>query len=518
MEANAPEDAIPLGTQARAMLRRAPHPGMEPLLVDPGPHLFLDWRYVQVGEVNQGPYWADENGNRMPLRLWDDRAMRTQPFDAHFVARDVATGIRVEAEKSRKLEPFPEGGAPGTRIICDEGLYRTWYKPHEGVAGARIQYAESTDGFAWSDPVECRFDWSAGPPITDERPVMFIDPSAPDEERFKVMFRSWIPGGEEGKTAILRQALETRPDEVFPLDHAAQLLSCMWGAVSPDGLNWKGLPQPLSLHYSDTTNVTYYDEDLERYVWFGRGSLFGRRCITRTESVDFRRWPGPQPLVWHSAADNPADDWYTNAKTIYPGARREHLMFPALYHHEDDTLEVELFSSPDGIVWSQVPGGPVIEMGEPDAWDGGCMYSGWDLLPLGDDQVALPCYGYIKPHKYPRNDLTFRTQTSYAVWPRARLGGIVADAEGSFTTLPLAIRGNRLRLNLRVERGGEVRVEAADGGGEPLPGRTFAEADGLTGDALDRQVTWNGAADIAPDVVMLRFRLRGAKLFAFEFV
>ena len=135
------------------------------------------------------------------------------------------------------------------------------------------------------------------------------------------------------------------------------------------------------------------------------------------------------------------------------------------------------------------------------------MYSGWDLLPLGDDQVALPCYGYIKPHKYPRNDLTFRTQTSYAVWPRARLGGIVADAEGSFTTLPLAIRRNRLRLNLRVERGGE-----------PLPGRTFAEADGLTGDALDRQVTWNGAADIAPDVVMLRFRLRGAKLFAFEFV
>ena len=70
-----------------------------------------------------------------------------------------------------------------------------------------------------------------------------------------------------------------------------------------------------------------------------------------------------------------------------------------------------------------------------------------------------------------------------------------------------AIRGNRQRLNLRVERGGE-----------PLPAWTFAEADGLTGDALDRQVTWNGAADIVPDVVMLRFRLRGAKLFAFECV
>ena len=155
-----------------------------------------------------------------------------------------------------------------------------------------------------------------------------------------------------------------------------------------------------------------------------------------------------------------------------------------------------------------------------------------ELFQVSDDYLLHTALGILdlrqrpRIRAFPRLDrfkrfasvLVYIPRELHTTALRERLGGIVANDEGSFTTLPLAIRGNRLRLNLRVKSGGEVRVEAADAGGEPLPGRTFADADGLTGDALDRQVTWNGAADIAPDAVMLRFRLRGAKLFAFEFV
>ena len=55
-------DRITLGTKAQAAARRAGTPWMEgdELRLAPGPHLFLDWRYVLPGEVGAvGPYWAD---------------------------------------------------------------------------------------------------------------------------------------------------------------------------------------------------------------------------------------------------------------------------------------------------------------------------------------------------------------------------------------------------------------------------------------------------------------------------
>jgi hypothetical protein len=276
----------------------------------------------------------------------------------------------------------------------------------------------------------------------------------------------------------------------------------------------------LVIHYSDTTNVVHYDAQLEKYVWYARCNWFyGRRSIGRAETDDFRRWPGPEMLVWPSTDLHPSDDWYTNSKTTYPGAADHHLMFPALYHHADDTTELRIFSSPDGIIWSEVPGDPVLTPGPPGAWDGGCVFGGLDLIPLSGNRVALPYTGYLYPHKYPRNSLTMRSRVAYAHWPEGRLGALEAPEAGSFTTLPLVFEGNSLSLNLQTKHAGHVLVEAADRQGRPLPGRSFDDADPITGDYLGRPVTWNGEPHLNKSPgqpVLLRFKLRAAKLFAFN--
>ena len=390
-----------------------------------------------------------------------------------------------------------------------------------------MQYAESSDGYDWGEQTACEFDWSACPEAAGWERSPFIDPSAPEDERFKMFFRvggaiSRFGMTDEHQKRIVEEFQRTRPDDIYPIFGTdLERLAAMYGAVSPDGIHWKGIPGPLVIHYSDSTNVVYYDEKLERYVWYARCNwYYGRRCIGRAETDDFRRWPGPEMLVWPTPELHPTDDWYTNSKTRYPGGGDHHLMFPALYHRSEDTTEIRLFSSPDGMVWCEVPGGPVITPGAPGTFDGGCVFGGLDMIPLSGDRVALPYYGYLYPHKYPRNRFTMKSQGAYALWPKGRLGALEAAEEGSFTTLPLMFEGRKLVLNVQTKHAGYVQVEAADGKGRPLPGQSFAESDVIIGDHLNRVVTWQGEEDLKkkPDqAIMLRFRLRAAKLFAFEF-
>ena len=503
------------------------------LKLSSGPHLFTDWRFVLSGELGLiGPYWASEDNQAIPLRVSKIDAWKDGPIDARYIPQDVPQGIRIVAQKAEKGEPFPPGGPPGGRIIYDDGIYRTWYKlmesdaegaKSEGKAYTFLHYAESKDGFAWERDSECIFDWSAFPEIKGrESPEVFIDHSAPSDERFKMFFLAGIPGGDKGKR-IIEEFQRTRPDDIYPtVGETLKHLSGMYGAVSPDGIHWQVIPGPLVIHYSDTTNVVYYDQRLERYVWYARCNwYYGRRCIGRAETDDFRRWPAPEMLLWPSTDLHPTDDWYTNSKTIYPATVDQHLMFPALYHHADDSSELRLFSSPDGIVWSEVPGGAVLSTGAPGAWDGGCVFGGLDLVPLPNNRIGLPYGGYLYPHKYPRNKFTFKSQIAYALWPKGRLSALEAVESGNFTTLPLIFEGNELRLNVQTKRAGHILVEVADRKGTPVPGRSFNEADPIIGDHFDYPVTWKGESDLkrkADQPVMLRFRLRCAKLFAFEFV
>ena len=313
---------IELGVKAQVAARRSAHPWLEGdhLELGPGPQLFTDWRYVLPGEIGvMGPYWAEPEGTPIPLRLWDDVDRRDQLIRARFMPSDVPSGIRIVATTAQREGPLPTGAPPGRRIIYRDGLYQTWFDRGTGEAIRPLWYAESSDGYEYGGERECQFDWSAAPEAAGhERTEIFFDPSAPAEESYKMFFRCGVPTDGEARRQILEHFARERPDDIHPLGGDFRYLSGMWGATSPDGVYWTVLPGPLVIHYSDTTNVVYYDERLRRYVWYARCSAYGRRCIGRAETGDFRRWPLPDLLVWPGLHHHPADDWYTNSKTLYP--------------------------------------------------------------------------------------------------------------------------------------------------------------------------------------------------------
>jgi len=67
---------------------------------------------------------------------------------------------------------------------------------------------------------------------------------------------------------------------------------------------------------------------------------------------------------------------------------------------------------------------------------------------------------------------------------------------------------------------GDARVEIQSAAGDPIEGYALSRADLLRGNALRKIVTWQGSDDLsrlAGRPVCLRFVMRSAKLYAFQF-
>ena len=93
-------------------------------------------------------------------------------------------------------------------------------------------------------------------------------------------------------------------------------------------------------------------------------------------------------------------------------------------------------------------------------------------------------------------------------------------AGGEIVTNPIQFAGKELRLNFSSSAAGDVRVEIQDIDGKPLPGFGLDDCPPIFGDSIERTVTWKSGGDVsglAGRPVRLRFSLRDADLFAFQF-
>ena len=490
--------------------------------------LFLDQRHIVCGHLR----WVSPDGEPYSVYPRDFQP----PADAISRKRLIAHGLRLVAQQAAKHEPASRGEGIPARVMYGDGVYRSWnYDPQaEGIL-----YRESEDGFAWKAPVECVLETHGERPVGEGS--VFMDPVAPAEERYKFVYNARVPVAQ--REAILGQvaAMPAAYRDNRLLDRGAiELLAATYGAVSSDGFHWQGIPKPLLLHKADTDANGYYDAPLKKYVIYSRLYRQDRRWVGRAESDDFREWGPLMPLIRPPLEGPLHDDIYTNAHTLYPGSPEYHLMFPMTYHRHDESSEVHLYTSEEGVSWGRVPGGPVLSPGAPGEWDGEFIVAGRDLVPLGTDRVALPYHGTSYPHKYPRwPNVLSASRSAWASWPRGRLCALTADADGAFSTLPLGAAGRRLRVNARVRRGGEIRigverlpaeatedttaVPRAAASTEPCPpdapARTVEDCDPIFGDHLDRVLSWQGEADIGlreGEKVRLHVRMRSAELFALE--
>ena len=81
-------------------------------------------------------------------------------------------------------------------------------------------------------------------------------------------------------------------------------------------------------------------------------------------------------------------------------------------------------------------------------------------------------------------------------------------------TQPIVYEGDVLHLNFETAVPGYIYVSVLDGEGEPLSEESFE----VFGNTVDRQVTVKGGfAAFAGRPVRLRFRMREAKLYSFQF-
>jgi hypothetical protein len=528
---------------------------------------FTSWKYVRQGSftwrVQVDPNVSDAERQAVGAWLKGDG---TRP--AAFETFDMPRGIRLVAQPAEKV-PFKEGQLAAQ--VFDAGKYKAWYvvepcaepepfstkdKILPGHNG-HVAYAESLDGIDWERPKLGLFEYAGnrsnnivwrgdldGSTRGFHGGSVFVDPSSTDE-RYKMIYLGLIT--DEEWSAFEREypgeadTMARRPDV-----GGFRCVFGVFGAVSPDGIHWKSLPEPLMIQHADTLNTCYYDEDLRLYVahvrvWqvnerIAEGQpanstswiTVGRRSIGRAVSRDFRHFSKPEIVVGTGADMPPSHVFYTNGKTTLPGCPDNHVMFPWVWELENDGGAVWLFSSPDGWTWSRVPGGPIVSPGRWGESDGAFVTCTGNLLDYPGDRWGIGYSGSPIPHKYPGRDLSQRKglfpgvpgASGLAIWPKGRLVALQADDEGEFSTVFIVPPAERLRVNADVAPSGSLKVAVRVWGSrDDLPDRTWAKCDRLIGNSLAASVTWKGQDTIGHNgcAIMLRVQMKQAKLFGFEF-
>ena len=474
--------------------------------------LFMDWRNIQCGRLE----WRSSVGEQLGVSNPPE-----PPVPMHSEARYVPHGIRLESQPAETTGPV-DGWKGWGRTIFDGGRFRSWHfevnghtKLGSGAAAHSTDYDEvyvcgvaSDDGFSWEEVSRSRVE--VGSQRGFDGVCFFVDPAGPPAERYRMVYCARFPEGEHDD--MVRAYLE-RPTHERDFRVTPERRYGMFAMVSPDGESWTSVNEPFTLHPSDTDTTVLWDSGLGKYVMFTRLFRDDRRWIGRAEADDFRDWGPVVPLLGPSLDEPPDRDLYLNGHSFYPGLPEYQVMFPMVYHRFTERSDVELCSSSDGMAWSWVPGGPVIEPGAIGEWDSEFLGCGKDLMPFGPGKIATPYSGTPYPHKHPRFEAVWDAwNLGWAVWPEDRLCGVVADETGEFWTRSVEPGGGDVRINCRVPLGGEIRV-----GMTGVDGRSCGECDPIVGQDGVVTVTWGGETGTGtgePEAAALHLQMRRAEIFS----
>ncbi len=408
-------------------------------------------------------------------------------------------------------------------VLQDGGKFRMWYECYdvEGWPTAddtSFCYAESADGIHWTKPKLGLVSYQGN---SDNNILfrqvgvdkyrsrvhgscVFIDPSAPANERYKCVSQG------------LFQGIGERPYYVA-------------GMTSPDGLQWNRLPQPICLVFADSQYSAFWDESKQLYSLFGRTSGRGGRAVGHSTSPRFDSFPllTSECVLQAEPDDPPHCDLYNPACQSYPGVTGLYLMFPSFFRHQEDTLDVRLSVSRDGEHWTSPDHShSFLPLGQTGEFDSGSLYMGNGACQLVGDELSFYYSG--SPLKHEEVDLPQlsnpknRRVISRAVAPRDRLVSVTPrKSAGHIVTPPLQFTGQRLAINAVAGPGGHVRVGLLDKDGVPIPGFGVADCEPLTGNTLEGTITWSAGSDLSTlsnRSIQLRIELQNADLFGLQFI
>jgi len=459
--------------------------------------------------------------------------------------------------------PWETGGiGPYSSVMKVGDTYHIWYHAMDtvqwdsGHKNGAICYAKSKDGIQWDKPDLGLAEYKGsrrnnivighgaiGFNIGQDGGMVFLDPTAPEDQRFRMAARF----GEENEDS-----------------EGIHIYS------SGDGIHWKrthtavvtARPQQKG-HHLDSQNVLFSDGRIGKYVAYVRKNRMDPgsqgRTIARGESDRLGGFPVVQdmPIVYGPEDDDlhhdktPVVDFYMSAAIQYPWADRAYFMFPTAYYHyiggalgefpkdvptNAGPLDSRFAASRDGITWQRYDRRPFVPLGMKSEFDWASARVIWGLVP---DVSGREMYLYYRAsdwqHGWDRDERNKKLLTgaglgadkNIAVISRliSRRDGFVsvrgAYTGGEFTTAPLRFDGARLTINVDTSATGIAQVGILDDTGKEIEGFAAGQCDRIhTCNEIDRTVTWNrnnDASKLAGRMIRLRFLLTNCDLYAFQF-
>lgn len=476
-------------------------------------------------------------------------------------------------------QPWERGGGGvylfGGTVMYDgeDGLFKMWYRTSMPMVASATRslrepegvykacYAVSDDGIHWHKPALglTEFDGSRDnnllPPSIEgmkqiRRPNLIKDYEEPDpERRYKMLYMDNF----KGKWALSK-------------------------GFSLDGITWRmnvGTPHIFERPIAPNGILFGWDPRRREYVHYHRKSgtmpadVDGRRvrrkyAVMRTSSPDFETWGHTEEAMAASETDPPnwspshgvdlagilyADDLYVGAVDTVAAYHVEDAppeQWERVYANEYAEYRTELVMSRDGAAWRRAA--PFWEFMRPGTWgawdsdhigmtkpilyqDDLLIYYSGSNVPMGSNVPGHPLSGVI-------NTIRNGQWMAHAIGlAKLRLDGFASmdayEGGGVLTTKTMVFRGRRLEVNVRAPAApfgqqlrpaspyGAFDVSILDDAGRPIEGYSSDRCDTFTSDERRHVVTWgsNERVDaLAGRPIRLRFHLRNAALYAFQFI
>ena len=438
----------------------------------------------------------------------------------------------------------------GTRPLCIvewQGSWRFYYRVSLGEDNSCLGIAVSSDGIDWERPDlgVVDFDGSKANNLvsTDllraNEGCVFVDPSAPDEHRFKMIGHSQEEHG-------------------------------MFVLTSPDGLRFTRHPGNLLPFIMDNHSTSFYDSRIGKYVIYSRGwdrdrpipPLDGSRTVIRIETDNLfvplpfdENAPNPWPpskkqeglghygmrrvnkelpsVISPDDLDPPEADIYQAAGVQYlPDA---YLAFPSLYYHHpwypegfinDGYLDLQFASSRDGIGWRRDFRGGYVRLDLPEGPCTKMMHMLVGMIPNGD-RLSQYHVGGRRSHGEGRTpDAWSERQPPKLGDPMVfrleqRMDGFVsadsAYSGGILVTKPFELKSKTLKINIDTSASGDAFAALVGEDSSTIPGFEVTDSDRIQGNNTQYELSWKGGSDLSRFVgkrIKLLLKSRHAKLFA----
>ena len=523
------------------------------------------------------PLLIDQKGS--PIRLEDRKHLF---IDDVLIAdkKNITFTVNPPRLAERVIETLGKPFRKHLNIVEDnDGLLRMY----NAVDNDYLAVRTSTDGLHWEIPSLPEGHYKGNSNIVLHEPtgmgVVFIDPNAPPEERWKYISDYHRRG-------------------IFIYS-------------SSDGWSFKRHKIAVLPFRSGSQSNLFYDDQRQVYASYHR-SDFGKtlsgdteRDFVMTECRDILTpWPfkpvsqqksielakkrrvrdllpwyldnGPLTpggfafeYPWVFTPDDNLDpretDIYVPKAMKYPWAEDTYLAFPVVYFHYEESapltrvilmhperrrgsgpIETQLAVSRDGIHWNRYPRPAYIGTGTHQGWPVNQAYIAHGMVKRGNE-IWQYYFGTEIYHSTWSKD-----QTKNAVYRLVqRLDGFVSadtpyHTEGYLITKPLIFKGKQLILNIDTDATGYAQVGFLDKKGEPIEGFSVDDCIYINGDFMGTEVEWfpnrkdftafegkkieeiaevADRFDFTKDLsalegkeVQIVFRMRGCKLYSMQFM